>query len=288
MKKLLMLKGLPASGKSTYARELAAASKYVRVNKDDLRAMLHGGKWSKTNEAQVIRVRDSIIKDALLGGMNVVVDDTNFHESHPKTLRALAKQYNAEFVEKYFECDVEECIKRDLARPVSVGEKVIRRMYEDYLAPKPQVYQPDDSWPKAVIVDIDGTLAHGIKGNGRSGHRGAFEWHKVKDDVVDQHIKELVNGLYSRGYHIVVVSGRDGVAYDDTAAWLESNGVEYDELHLRAAGDNRNDAIFKKEVFDTYIDRLYNVHLVIDDRDRVVKMWRSLGLKVLQVAEGNF
>ena len=32
----------------------------------------------------------------------------------------------------------------------------------------------------------------------------------------------------------------------------------------------------------------YDVEFVLDDRDRVVKMWRDRGLKVLQVAEGDF
>lgn len=286
--KLLMLKGLPASGKSTYAKELAASGKYVRVNKDDLRLLLHGGKWSKNNEKQVVRVRDAIIRDALQSGQNVVVDDTNFHESHPKALKELARTFKAEFVEKFFECDVEECIKRDLARPTSVGEKVIRRMYNEYLSPKPPVYRPALDLPPAIIVDVDGTLAHGVKGNGREGHRGPFEWHKVKDDTVDEAVKGIVNRYYLDGYRIIIVSGRDGVAYQDTFDWLQYNNVCFNYLYTRAVGDNRNDAIFKQEIFDLHIRDKYNVKLVLDDRDRVVKMWRSLGLKVLQVAEGDF
>jgi predicted kinase len=68
--KLLMLKGLPASGKSTYAKKLAQDG-YVRVNKDDLRAMLHAGKWSKINEKQVLATRDQIVRDSLFAGKSV-------------------------------------------------------------------------------------------------------------------------------------------------------------------------------------------------------------------------
>ena len=59
-----MLKGLPASGKSTYAKKLANKG-WTRVNKDDLRAMLNDGKWSRSNEKFVLKVRDFIVADAL-------------------------------------------------------------------------------------------------------------------------------------------------------------------------------------------------------------------------------
>ena len=40
-------------------------------------------------------------------------------------------------------------------------------------------------------------------------------------------------------------------------------------------------------MLDKHVD-IDDVFLVVDDRDKVVKMWRSLGLSVFQVAEGDF
>lgn len=288
MPKLLMLKGLPASGKSTYAKELAAKGNYVRVNKDDLRAMLHAGKFGKANEQQVLRIRDAIIADALASKQNVVVDDTNFAPEHETRFKQLAKNYGAEFHSKFFEIDPAIAIERDLNRPVSVGAGVIMRMYNQYLAPKQAIYIPPTGKPPAIIVDVDGTLAHGIHGNGREGHRKPFEWGKVGDDTLDEAVKEIVNNYADRGYEIIVVTGRDGVAYEATSDWLTKHGIKFNHLFARAVGDNRNDAIFKKEIFDNHIKDNFNIKLVLDDRDRVVKMWRNLGLKVLQVAEGDF
>jgi len=57
---------------------------------------------------------------------------------------------------------------------------------------------------------------------------------------------------------------------------------------MRSQGDTRPDEIVKREIYEEHIKPLYNVDFVLDDRNKVVKMWRSLGLKVLQVAEGNF
>ena len=47
------------------------------------------------------------------------------------------------------------------------------------------------------------------------------------------------------------------------------------------------DWVLKKNMLDENLD-INDVFLVVDDRDRVVKLWRSLGLTTFQVAEGNF
>ena len=60
------------------------------------------------------------------------------------------------------------------------------------------------------------------------------------------------------------------------------------ELHMRKTGDSRKDCIVKKEIFDAEIKDKYYIEFILDDRDQVVKMWRSMGLTCLQVADGNF
>lgn len=139
---------------------------------------------------------------------------------------------------------------------------------------------------KAIIVDVDGTLATKHEG------RGQFDWHLVADDIPNYDIVELVN-LYAYSkehdpYTILVLSGREDICRLDTELWLTRYGVEWDDLFMRAAGDNRKDAIVKREIYDAHIEPYYEVRVVIDDRQQVVDMWRSLGLRVLQVAPGNF
>lgn len=57
---------------------------------------------------------------------------------------------------------------------------------------------------------------------------------------------------------------------------------------MRPEGDIRKDSIVKRELFEKYVRPYYNIEFVLDDRNQVVEMWRSLGLKCLQVAEGDF
>ena len=283
MKKLIMLKGLPGSGKSTWAREQVRNSQGAikRVNKDDLRAMLDDGIHSKGREQFILKIRDAIISSTLLAGHSVIVDDTNFAPKHEINLRNIATSLKVPFEVEFFDTPIEECIKRDLARPVSVGEGVIREMHDRYLKPEDAVYVPPEGKPEAILCDIDGTLAH--MGDTRS----PYEWEKVGGDSVDQDIADLINTLNDHS-HIILVSGRDASCRKQTEDWLSRYDIDYDVLLMRPAGDKRKDTIVKREMFYQAIRDHYQVRFVLDDRDQVVEMWRSLGLKCLQVAPGAF
>jgi hypothetical protein len=87
---------------------------------------------------------------------------------------------------------------------------------------------------------------------------------------------------------IIAVSGRHEQARKLTEHWLNVSQVPYDELLMRANGDSRPDDIVKEELFRRLVEPHYSVMGVIDDRNRVVKLWRQLGLVCFQVAEGDF
>ena len=57
---------------------------------------------------------------------------------------------------------------------------------------------------------------------------------------------------------------------------------------MRTLGDMRKDSIVKQELYEQNILGKFNVSFILDDRQQVVDMWRSLGLTVFQVAEGDF
>lgn len=282
MKTITILKGLPASGKTTYRRKLLAEhpGEYKAVNKDELRAMLDNGHWSKNNEKMVLELRDDIILKALDYGKHVIVDDTNFNPVHEMRIRHITEGMNVKIKFKDFNTKLETCIERDAQRENSVGEKVIREMYDKYLKPEPEVYFPPKDKPKAVIVDIDGTIAH-MKG------RSPYEGDKVDTDAVDWTITELVD-RYRDTHKIIIMSGRSSEYRDKTIEWLKKNTISCDALYMRAEDDTREDSIIKRELFEENIRENYQVEFVLDDRNRVVNMWREIGLKCLQVADGDF
>lgn len=280
MSKLLILKGLPASGKSTYALELVAKG-WKRVNKDNLRSMIDNGKWSKKNESDIVIVEKQIVIKFLSENENVVIDDTNF--GWEQVWKEIANAYGADFEIKFFDVPLMECIERDSKRgEKSVGEKVIFRMYEKYLKPKAIEYFTDKK--DCYIFDIDGTLA---KMDGRS----PYDYSKVHTDKQNESIVRIFQSLRNNNCDscdYIIVSGRTDDCKDVTIKWLTDNKIYFDDILMRKAGDTRNDSIVKKEIFDNNLKDKYNVLAVFDDRNRVVDMWRSLGLTCLQVDYGNF
>jgi predicted kinase len=140
MTKLLIMRGLPGSGKTTLARTLQP--RVARVSRDDLRLMLHGRPlFTDAAESQVSLVQRSSVEALLTRGADVVVDDTNLRPSTVRSWARLAARFDAAFeVLDLTEVPLEECVRRDAARPPGerVGERVIRGMHDRYLAdPQP-------------------------------------------------------------------------------------------------------------------------------------------------------
>ena len=95
MKTVLILKGLPASGKSTFARKLLEENKgaWKRLNKDELRLMLDNSQHSNDNEKFIERVRDMMIIEALKAGKHVIIDDTNLSERPVDRITQVVQKY---------------------------------------------------------------------------------------------------------------------------------------------------------------------------------------------------
>lgn len=278
------LKGLPASGKSTYARELVFRSNggVKRVNKDDIRAMVDCGRWSKERERMIDDIQFDMIKRFLIEGYSVVCDNTNFATKHFDRLKKIISDEGldkrVEIVEKFFDVPLMECIDRDAKRgDKSVGREVIYRMWNAHIRPK------NPSNPKgkpAYIMDIDGTLA---LMNGR----GPYDLTKVKTDLVNPPVFAVYQALKACGANIIIFSGREAICEKDTKEWLADNGITYEHFDMRRVGDNRSDVIVKRELFDKIKDE-YNIIGVFDDRESVCGGWREMGLTVFQVDYGMF
>jgi predicted kinase len=297
MTRLLITRGLPASGKTTFARKLQP--RVVRVNRDDLRRMLHGERiYSQWSESQVTHAQRAAVEALLRAHADVIVDDTNLRNKTVREWAEMAARLGASFeVHDFTDVPLEECIRRDFERgaPDQVGEEAIRRMHARYLAGRnlplpvpyisdisPSVYAPDPELPPAMLVDIDGTVA-------LMGDRGPYDWASVGNDLPNPAVITAVRAMHAAGNAIIFCSGRDAVCRPETEAWLDLLvAVPYEALFMRPEGDGRKDSVVKREIFDREIRDRWRVIGVFDDRQQVVRMWRALGLTVFQVAEGDF
>lgn len=285
MKKVILFRGLPGCGKSTRARQILDENPgaYKRINKDDLRLMLDNNHHTGSNEKFVLKVRDLLILQALEAGKHVIVDDTNIHPKHEARIRELVKgQAEVELVDM-MDVDIETCIKRDLARPNSVGPGVIRRMWQEYLDWKKPELEQDRSLPHAIVCDLDGTLA---LLNGRS----PYDASKCDCDLLNEPVADIVRRYHDGGHQIVFLSGREAKFREPTERFLHQHlGPEFKyELLMRRTGDMRKDSIIKEEILRASILPRFFVEFVLDDRNQVVDMWRGLGLTCLQVDYGDF
>ena len=139
-----------------------------------------------------------------------------------------------------------------------------------------------------IICDLDGTLCN-------CDHRLQYaekkEWYTFNalcvDDTINEDVANIIRNLKSDDTKIYIVTGRDEIFRDQTIDWLQLNDVSYDELFMRPENDHRPDHVIKQEILNEKIDES-KVWFVLDDRKSVVDMWRSNGLRCLQVQEGDF
>lgn len=341
MSTVTICRGLPASGKTTWARaqvDIAlgdlnkmsppTAKKVVRVNRDDIRAMLHNSVYVPgVTEDVVIAVRDAAIVAAVKKGWDVIVDDTNLKAAGVRDLMQVAHRAGAEVEFKDFtDVPLNECLARDLTRGADrVGAGVIRDFHNRYLKgktlplPVPELKEEPKFTPvergniPAIIVDLDGTVAH------NDGHRSFYDYTRVSDDKPKKDVIETVIAMVHFGYAPIFVSGREESCREDTAQWIvdhiltgqktrmeltqdlfggdligglcDSNDNQdglHTRLYMRTEGDYRDDAVVKYELYVQYIAPTFDVAVVLDDRNRVVRMWRQVGLTCLQVEDGDF
>lgn len=295
---ILILRGLPGAGKSTFAYKWVNEDPdwRVRVNRDDIRYQLykkyHG--LSQHQEETVSTVQHAQFSAALAAKLSVVVDDTNLSSQTMREWFSTAEKKKIPLSVKDFEVSVEDCIRQDRTRLKFVGEEVIRSFAKRYLnkgqlpplpeKPSAQVadgstYIPDESKPGVYLFDIDGTLARMV---GRS----PFAWHRVGEDLEIPNVIRVAK-LLSETYPLILMSGRDEVCRPETEEWLARADIPFKELHMRPTMpkgvQDEPDDIVKLALFDEHIRHNYNVLGVFDDRLRVCRMWENIGLTLFRV-----
>jgi predicted kinase len=293
--------GAPASGKSYWAQNrVKMFPNTMIVCRDDIRAAMSITKFGDPKTEQLItKIQRAQMEGAFLAGLDVIVADTNLNKDFRKSLIKFCHEHAQDVYLFTFKQPLDILIMRDAQRERTVGSDVIKRMYDqmqnyqgesnEFLpAPKFSDYEHSlgEAWkPSAIVVDIDGTVAD-------KGKRDAYNEKRVSEDTPIWDVVDVIGSLHESGdYSIVFVSGRTDGCEADTREWIEKvfgfDTTEY-VLYMRKSGDVRPDYIIKGEIYDEKVIPNWNIKMVFDDRDQVVRHVRKRGITVAQVAPGRF
>lgn len=260
----------------------------------------------------------------------IIWSDTNLNQDRLESKiselinEARTKNVNLICSYKLFILDEEILNKRDRQRESGVGESVIHKQLNQLMIELPKILRKVTNHediivnpaldkkseyerlvklatfvnlrnssgyqelPSAVLIDIDGTIAS------MAGKRGPFDWSKVLlDDPIIEHEELILSYIKNNNIeNVIFLTGRDGIAREDTLVWLNTkstlvkglNDIKKEFiLYNRKESDQRKDSIIKQEILLDKIAFNYNVKAVFDDRPQVCRMWWHLGLKCYQL-----
>lgn len=142
---------------------------------------------------------------------------------------------------------------------------------------------------KAVLFDLDGTIADvAHRRHLTKEHWPSFERSCVTDKPVKA-VVDLLDVLREAGFLIWIVSARTSAVRGYTEDWLKEYDIKYDHLVMRELYDSRPDEIVKREWLEEgRLPPVDQIAFVVDDRNKVVNMWREMGITCLQCAPGDF
>ena len=311
MGNIILLVGPPGCGKTTWAKLYVQEHIAKRINRDDLREMMYKkeddglGKpiFTSADEKVIKRIRNYTIESWLQQGYDVVVDDTNLDPYVFADMQQIARRIGDIGVREHvFTLERAMCKHQNEDREEGVVPEArwnemwevfaLHKKNDDYYAPPIDIELMMNNeelkitkLPKAVIVDIDNTIAMFPNG------RGPFEHKKIPNDIPNGNLLYILDIFKKYDIDIILVSGRSEDTETATRSWFADRNIWYDFLYMRPAGEehkNVKDYIIKKKIYEEHIKGVFFVLCAFEDREQTTVGWRDLGVPVHQINFGRY
>lgn len=307
MSELILTRGIPGSGKTTWAKRFILENpNAIRVNSDDIRGELFGAQYvtrtpDKKSESKVAEVRERRIREGLKAGKTVINDDTNINIRSINNARRIAASTGATITAKDFPISLTEAQKRNAARDRVVPNHVVTSFF-NRIGPNGELPHWDGSYDHAikpfhypmerryaVAFDMDGTLSdtRPIQHYVRRKHKDFDSFHRLAEFTdPNPAVLEAAFQAHDAGFAVIITTARNEYHRSTTQKWLDNQtwedrtGVPYENIMMRADDDYRPDFVVKTEMFNTQIYPYYDVVRCFDDNPQAVNAWKDLGLSV--------
>lgn len=293
---ILILVGCPCSGKSTFAEYYLKFNDSLRINRDEMRMMLQfKEQLEPEDEALLSRLVEKMVETAIQKGRDVLLDNTH---TKKEFINQIIVKFNhlANIEFKVFDVPLEELIQRNESRSRKVPVQVIKDMYfrlqnlkqqfdfqalpKKGIATNETVIAQDLTLPKAILCDLDGTLANA----NRNMFRPSEE--EIYADVLIEPVAIALKGFVNEA-KIIFMSGREDLYFDISKKWIiDKLQITDFELFMRPTNDTRKDSIIKEELLRNKVLPHYQVLGVFDDRLQVCRMWYEKGIFCFNVNQG--
>lgn len=293
---ILVLIGCPCSGKSTFAEYYLKFHDALRINRDELRMMLQfKEQLEPEDESLLSRMVEKMVETAIQKGRDVLLDNTH---TKKEFINQIIEKFNhiANIEFKVFDVPIEELLQRNANRARKVPIQVIKDMYARLQHLKQQFdFQPlprkgvatdatkiiqDYNLPKAILCDLDGTLAIANRNMFRPSEEEMYA------DILNEPVAIALRG-FGNNAKIIFMSGREDLYFNISKKWIEDKLQITDfELFMRPANDTRKDSIIKEELLRNKVLPHYHVLGVFDDRLQVCRMWYEKGIFCFNVNQG--
>ena len=303
---LKILRGIPASGKSTYAHEWLAVSPETRavVARDDIREQLFGFEYhtnpNKEAEEQVTEVEHGLLRKYLTEGRDVISDGTNLVIGFLENKIALGKEHGATITYLDFPISLQEAKQRNRNRKRQVPEFMLDRMF-NRLGPEGQFPVFPGSYPTkplnipvvsglgsrnpAVCFDMDGTLNDVRRLQPfLMGRRRDFDsFHRMSEfEPANESVVTALRSAADAGLKILITTARQEKYRETTQKWLDDRGIPYENIFMRRQDDFRPDYEVKKDIFD-FINDFYDIVRCYDDNPQAIRAWEEKGVRVTKI-----
>jgi predicted kinase len=297
----IVTRGLPASGKSTWAKQwVVAAPNRVRVNRDDIREEFYGKDYKQNGDAEnkVSEIENNRLHAALRSKKSVVSDNMHLNPRFLKNFHKMAAQYGLKLQHRDFPIDIEEAKRRNANRERVVPPEIIDKIAREQLGPNGEFHYFDgDYTPREFVApekpgqlaagfDLDGTLSntrgitHFVKGKYRNFdmfHRSSFF------TETNPEVEQALRDLQAQGVAVLGTTARGEAYREVTELWLNNKGIHLDNLFMREEGDFRPDYEVKSDMLRDKIKPHYDLAIQYDDNFQAVKAFRDGGINVVVV-----